>query len=138
MCDCSQQVGRALDLCTGQGHDGRPDPAQRAVQAWYIQFCLPEPREGETLQVKMPTGGTVTRTKLPPFLFGDGPSAGLGDTVAKVLIWSRLKEPAVRAIKWWFKTTDCGCRARQAAWNKRWPWPEWWRASVGTWLRRWI
>lgn len=76
--------------------------------------------------------------RLPALLLGDGASVGLGDSVAKLLIATRLKKPAIRFIKWWFKTTDCGCRARQAAWNERWPWPEWWRNSVGNWLRRWI
>lgn len=32
--DCSQHTGRAFDLCTGQGHDGRPDPRPEASAAF--------------------------------------------------------------------------------------------------------
>lgn len=32
--DCSEFVGRLLDLCTGIGHDGRPDPRPESVEAF--------------------------------------------------------------------------------------------------------
>lgn len=83
--------------------------------------------------------GRITRVKLPPIAVDfSASSAGLGDSVAKLVTVTRLKEPAVRLAKWFFKVNDCGCRARQDRWNQRYPWPAWWRISVGTWLKAWV
>lgn len=111
----------------GETSDGRLLPLSMANQYRALQGLEPLPERP----------GTKT-FKLPALMVHNGVSRGLGDSFAKLLIATRLKEAAVRFIKWWLQTTDCGCRARQRGWNLRYPWPAWWRSSVGTWCRHWI
>lgn len=93
MCDCSQFSGRARDLCDGVGRDGRPDPQQKAVEAWRRRNC-------QRLSV---------RDGSPHF-------RGLGDVVAAVTRVTGI-DRAVAAVT----GKGCGCKRRQEKLNEIFP-----------------
>lgn len=104
-CDCSELTGRRLDLCTGQGHDGRPAPRQEAVDQWRANHC-----QRETVQ------NGSRKSEWNPGL----PSRGLGDSIAKVTHAIGL-DAAAESIAKAVGAKSCGCKARQAALNRAFP-----------------
>lgn len=58
MIGCEQFTGRLLDLCTGCGHAGRPDPSERAVLEFRALHGLP-------LLPEKPKSGGPPPTTLP-------------------------------------------------------------------------
>lgn len=99
MCDCSSQTGRALDLCTGKGHDNRPDPRPEAVDLWRSTHCTKNP---------------------PPVKCNGCKSRGFGDTVAKIthaVGLDKVAESVAKAVG----AKGCGCGRRQEFLNKVFP-----------------
>lgn len=105
-CKCPYAKGREVDLCTGVGHDGRPDPSPKDSRAWLMKNCA--------------SGVHVSAEHHPE---------GAGDTIEYILkrfgVYSWIKK------NW----GNCGCERRKHLANKALPysWKIWRNRCLKIW-----
>ena len=91
MTDCTRYKGRLYDLCTGKGHDGRPDPDPEMAARWR------ERQLGENPE-------------------SDTRAFGLGDAVELVTKITGVKT----VVQFYSRVTGkpCNCPGRKKRWNR--------------------
>jgi hypothetical protein len=109
--DCSKYKGRLYDLCTGRGHEGRPDPSPEAT-ALFLERDLTDPDwRQKAVDRARRKFESAARTQTPtPHAVSFSPSGGPGTELFLLLVSLNI-QPKL----------GCGCNSVKSEMNKLGP-----------------